>query len=145
MPVVDAEVVDAAVAAGVGATIRAPLGGKLDPALARSVTSNARVAGIGDGRFDVKILGFESFDTGGAVLMEIGATRVVVSEERGIGGNHSAVYEQFGLAVGEAQMVVVKTASNRSSAPIRPSDARGGPREGRCRTGGRPPHAPSSS
>ena len=112
VPVVDAEVVDAALAAGVGATIEVTLGGKLDPVFGEPLAVTATVGGFGGGRFDLSMLGFESFDTGKAVLLEIGAIRVVVSEKRGIGGNHPIVYEQFGLDVGDAHMVVVKTASN---------------------------------
>ncbi len=33
-------------------------------------------------------------------------------EEAGIGGNHPAVYAQFGINVADAHSVVVKTASN---------------------------------
>ena len=36
----------------------------------------------------------------------------MVSQELGIGGNHPAVYEHFGIDVAEARIVVVKTASN---------------------------------
>ena len=44
--------------------------------------------------------------------LEIGQVRLVVTEERGVSGNHPSVYEHFGLDVGAARMVVVKTASN---------------------------------
>ena len=37
---------------------------------------------------------------------------IVVSERTGIGGNHPAGYEHFGLEVADAGIVVVKTASN---------------------------------
>lgn len=112
VPVVDPETVEAAIEAGVGADIKVTIGGKLDPMFGRPLEVNARVAGIGGGRFEVAILGFESFDTGKTVLLEIGAVKVIVSEKRGIGGNHPVVYEQFGLDIGDARMVVVKTASN---------------------------------
>lgn len=112
VPMVDPETVEAAIAAGTGAEITVTLGGKLDPMFGRPLEVTAKVAGIGGGRFDVTILGFESFDTGRAVLLEIGAVKVVVSEKRGIGGNHPITYEQFGINVGDARMVVVKTASN---------------------------------
>jgi microcystin degradation protein MlrC len=60
----------------------------------------------------VLLLGFESFDMGRAVLLEIGNIRLLVTEKRGVGGNHPAVYEHFGIDVGTAHMAVVKTASN---------------------------------
>jgi len=112
VPMVDPEVVEAAIGVGVGGTLTATIGGKLDPVFGRPLDITARVAGTGGGRFRVPILGFESFDMGRAVLLEIGSVRVVVSEKRGIGGNHPIVYEHFGLDPGEAKMVVVKTASN---------------------------------
>lgn len=112
VPMVDAQAVEAAIEAGIGASLTVTLGGKLDPVFGRPLEATVKVAGIGGGRFDVSILGFESFDTGRAVLLEIGAVKVVVSEKRGIGGNHPAVYEQFGLDISDARMVVVKTASN---------------------------------
>ncbi|HIG44912.1 MAG TPA: M81 family peptidase [candidate division Zixibacteria bacterium] len=112
VPMVDPEAVEAAIEAGIGTSFTVTLGGKLDPTFGHPLEVTARVAGIGGGRFDVTILGFESFDTGRAVLLEIGAIKVVVSEKRGIGGNHPAVYEQFGLDIGDARMAVVKTASN---------------------------------
>ncbi|MFH1568955.1 MAG: MlrC C-terminal domain-containing protein, partial [Gemmatimonadota bacterium] len=109
---VDPEFVAAAVEAGVGATLTRSVGGKLDPRFGAPLQMTGRVAAIGGGRFDVQLLGFESFDLGRAVLIEIGAVRLVVCEERGIGGNHPAVYEHFGIDVGQARTVVVKTASN---------------------------------
>lgn len=112
VPLVDPEAVEVAICAGIGNTFTAPLGGKLDPVFGRPLQVTARVAAIGGGRFQVPILGFESFDMGRAVLLEIGSIKVVVSEKRGIGGNHPVVYEQFGLDVAKARMVVLKTASN---------------------------------
>ena len=46
--------------------------------------------------------------------LEVGkeAIRLVVSEFRGIGGNHPIVYEHFGVDPAKAKMIVVKTASN---------------------------------
>jgi len=112
VPLVDPEAVEAAVRAGVGSILTLPVGGKLDPVFGRPLEVTARVAAVGGGRFHVPILGFESFDMGRAVLLEIGSIKLVVSEKRGIGGNHPIVYEQFGLDIAQARMVVLKTASN---------------------------------
>ena len=112
VPLVDPEAVKAASGAGVGERLAVTIGGKLDPTFGRPLEVTARVAGIGGGRFQVPILGFESFDTGRAVHLEIGSINVVVSEKRGVGGNHPAIYEQLGLNMKDAKMVVVKTASN---------------------------------
>lgn len=112
VPMVDPEVVAGAIAVGVGGTIETAIGGKLDARFGRPVEIRARVSAIGGGRFDLNMLGFESFDMGRAVLLEVGAIKVVVSEKRGVGGNHPAVYQHFGLKIEEARMVVLKTASN---------------------------------
>ena len=108
----DPEAVAAAIAVGIGGTLTMEVGGKLDPNFGAPLSITARVAAIGGGRFEVVMLGFESFDMGRAVLLEIGAVRLVVSEKRGVCGNHPIVYEHFGIDVAEARMVVVKTASN---------------------------------
>ncbi len=112
VPMADAAVVEAAIEAGEGGTIEMAIGGKLDSTFGQPLDIVARVAGIGGGRFDINMLGFESFDLGRAVLLEIGAVRVVATEKRGIGGNHPAVYQHFGINIEDAKMVVVKTASN---------------------------------
>jgi microcystin degradation protein MlrC len=109
---VDPEAVEAAMAAGVGGTLTTMVGGKLDPNFGTPTQVTAKVAAIGGGRVDVSLLGFESYDLGSAALLEIGEIRLVVSENRGIGGNHPSVYEHFGLDVADARMLVVKTASN---------------------------------
>jgi microcystin degradation protein MlrC len=54
----------------------------------------------------------ESFDMGRAVLLEVGAIKIVVSEREGIGGNHPVVYRHFGIEPATAAMIVMKTASN---------------------------------
>lgn len=112
VPMEDPETVEAAIAVGVGGTLKITVGGKQDLMFGRPLAVTAKVAAIGGGRFDVPLLGIESFDLGRAVLLEIGAIRLLVTEKRGIGGNHPSVYEHFGLDIANARMVVVKTASN---------------------------------
>ena len=112
LSLVDPQAVEVAILADVGATVTMLVGGKQDPTFGEPLEVTARVAAIGGGRLHVPLLGFESFDLGRAVLLEIGAIRLVLNQERGIGGNHPAVYEHFGIDVGEAHMVVLKTASN---------------------------------
>lgn len=112
VPMVDPAVVETAFEAGVGATITTSIGGKLDLIFGQPLEITGKVVAIGGGRFDINMLGFESFDLGRAVLLEVGAVKVVVTQKRGIGGNHPAVYEHFGLSIADAKMVVLKTASN---------------------------------
>ena len=112
VPIVDARVVEAAIQAGVGSQITVHVGGTIDRVFARPLEVTARVAGIGGGRLYAKVIGLESFDMGRAVLLEVGSIKLVVSEYRGIGGNHPIVYQHFGLDPGQAKMIVVKTAGN---------------------------------
>ena len=112
VPIVDAHVVEAAIQAGVGSQISVHVGGKLDTVFARPVEITAKVAGIGGGRLYANVIGLESFDMGRAVLLEAGSVKIMVSEFRGIGGNHPIVYQHFGLDPSQAKMIVVKTASN---------------------------------
>jgi len=112
VPMMDPAAVGAAIEGGVGGTLTRAIGGKLDTRFGEPLEITAKVAAIGGGRLDVPLLGFESFDMGRAVLLEIGAVRLVVTEKRGIAGNHPCVWEHFGLDVADARMVVVKTASN---------------------------------
>ena len=112
VPMVDAQAVETAIAAGIGSTITVKLGGKLDPNWCSPVEVTAKVEGIGGGRIQANIIGKESFDMGQAVLLKAGSVSIMVSEKRGIGGNHPIVYRHFGVEPADAKMVVVKTASN---------------------------------
>lgn len=111
VPVVDPEVVDIAIKAGIGSTITVLLGGKLDPKYGTPTQVTATVAGIGGG-----ILNPEDermpFNVGRAALLKIGSINVVVGETRGIGVHEPVVYRHFGLEPVQAKMVVLKTASN---------------------------------
>lgn len=112
VPLVDPEVAALAHQVGVGSTINVALGGKLDPLFGKPVTVTATVAALADGILEADVIGRTSFDMGQTALLEIGSIRVVVSENVGIGGNHPAVYRRFGIEPAEADMVVLKTASN---------------------------------
>ena len=112
LALVDPEVVETAVAAGTGSEITVKLGGKLDHNFGEPVEITATVAKIGGGRIEMVIVGRESFDLGRAVLLQAGSISIVVSEFRGIGGNHPVVYRHFGIEPAEAKMIVLKTASN---------------------------------
>ncbi len=112
IPMADPEVVEEAFAAGEGGQITTMIGGKLDERFGEPVEITARVVKLGGGRINEEIVGMESFDMGRAALLEVGNIRIVVSEERAIGGNHPIVYRHFGLEPADAKMVLLKTASN---------------------------------
>ncbi|MCB0083583.1 MAG: M81 family metallopeptidase, partial [Caldilineaceae bacterium] len=112
VPLVDPDVAALAHDAEVGATLHVELGGKLDPLFGKPVRVTAKVAAVADGVLEADVIGRTSFDMGQTALLEIDSIRVVVSEHVGIGGNHPVVYRRFGIEPAEADMVVLKTASN---------------------------------
>jgi len=112
VPIPDAEAVAACIDAGVGSEITVALGGKLDNVFSSPVEVTGKVAAIGGGWLVAEVIGLDSFDMGRSVLLEVGSIKIVLSENRGVGGNHPIVYRQFGIEPAEAKMAVLKTASN---------------------------------
>jgi len=112
VPLVDPEVAALAHEAGVGATLTVKLGGKLDPLFGQPVAVTATVAAVADGPLEADVIGRTSFDMGQTALLTIGSIRVVVSAHVGVGGNHPVVYRRFGIEPADADIVVLKTASN---------------------------------
>lgn len=112
VPIPDAEAVAACIDAGLGSEVTVNVGGKLDNVFSSPVEVTGRVAAIGGGRLVAEVIGLESFDMGRSVLLEVGSIKIVLSENRGVGGNHPIVYRQFGVEPAEAKLAVLKTASN---------------------------------
>jgi microcystin degradation protein MlrC len=112
VPMVDPEAVAVAWQAGVGAEVTVAVGGKRDNLFSRPVEVTGRVAGLAEGWLSAEVVGLGAFDMGRTALLEIGPIKLVVSEFRGVGGNHPIVYRRFGIEPAEAKMVVLKTASN---------------------------------
>ncbi|MBM3957874.1 MAG: M81 family metallopeptidase, partial [Gemmatimonadetes bacterium] len=112
VPVIDPEVARRAVEAGVGGEIRVAVGGKVDRVFSEPLQVTARVAAVSGGHVEMEWVGQASCEMGRTALLEVGAIRLLVSELRGVGGTHPAVYRALGVEPAEAKMVVVKTASN---------------------------------
>ena len=112
VPMVDPEVVNIAIKAGVGSEIHVRIGAKQSADYHQPLDLTAKVLAIGGGRIEAGVIGIDSFDMGRAVLLAAGSVRIVVSETEGIGGNHPIVYRHFGIEPADAKMVVLKTASN---------------------------------
>lgn len=111
VPIIDPEVLEAAIAADVGAEITVQLGGKVDNVFSRPVTVAARVAAVSKGL--VANLGDRGVcDLRRTALLEVGQIRIVVLDHRSFAINHPLLYMHLGLDVADAKMVVVKTASN---------------------------------
>ena len=112
VPMVDAGVVETAILAGEGKEISIYIGGKLDPKFSKPIKITAEVVRIGGGILEAEVVGLSSFDMGRSVLLKVGSINIVVTQERGVGGNHPIVYRHFGLDPSKAKMIVLKTASN---------------------------------
>jgi len=112
VPVVDPEVVSAAVSAEVGSEVTVSVGGKVTATFSEPVELTARVSAIADGHVEMSWIGLDSCEMGRTVLLEAGSIKLLVSELRAIGATHPAVYEPLGVDPADAKMVVVKTASN---------------------------------
>lgn len=107
LPIVDPEVVEEAMGAGVGSTITVLLGGKRDNVFSRPVEITAKVTGASEGVRIPARVGF--YETGRTVLLEVGSINIVVSEYRGVGEIPPELYRSFGLDPAEARILVVKT------------------------------------
>lgn len=112
VPILDPEVVHTAIEAGLGSEITVSVGGKIDTVFMKPIRVTGKVTAIGGGVIKAVVSGIESFDMGRAVILEVGSIKLMVSEKRGISGNHPVVYQHFGIDPGQAKMVVVKTSSN---------------------------------
>lgn len=111
VPVVDAEAVAAAMAAGVAATITLEVGGRHDHRFSRPVRVTGRVAAVSEG-VTAEVPERGVCQLGRTALLECGAIRVVLLDSRSFAVNHPLLYTHLGVDVGQARLVVVKTASN---------------------------------
>jgi microcystin degradation protein MlrC len=112
VPLVDAPAALAATAAGIGATLELDLGRAADPTWGSPVRVTADVVAITDGAVEAPGTWFEGMRMGRSALLRVGTILVSVTERRGLGGVHPAVWTHFGVDPSQAQCVVVKTASN---------------------------------
>jgi microcystin degradation protein MlrC len=111
VPVVDAEAVAAAAAAGVPSRVTLPVGGRHDRVFSRPVELDGRVAALSEG-VTAEIPDRGVCRVGRTALVECGAVRVVLLEQRSFAVNHPLLYTHLGIDVADARAVVVKTASN---------------------------------
>jgi len=111
VPVVDSDVVNAAMSAGVGSRITVELGGKVDRVFNRPVRVTARVAAVSKG-VTCELPDRGVCDVGRTTLLEVGQVRIVVLDQRSFAINHPVLYTHLGLEIDDARIVVLKTASN---------------------------------
>jgi microcystin degradation protein MlrC len=111
VPLVDPQALQIASSAGVGAEISVELGGKFDRAFNRTVQVTGRVAAISKG-LTVDLHDRGVCDLRRTALLQVGQIRIVLLDHRSFAINHPILYTHLGLEIGDAKMVVLKTASN---------------------------------
>ena len=111
VPMVDADAVQTAITAGVGATITIDLGGKIDHVFSQPVRVTGSVAAVSLG-FTVNLHDRGVCDLQRTALLEVGSIRIALLDHRSLAVNHPVLYTHLGLDIADAKMVVVKTASN---------------------------------
>lgn len=111
VPVVDEQAVAAAFEAGVSAQVTLTVGGRHDTEFSRPVQIRGKVVALCAGlSADIPERGV--CHLGRTALVECGAVRVVLLDNRSFAINHPLLYTHLGIDVGQAKLVVVKTASN---------------------------------
>jgi microcystin degradation protein MlrC len=111
VPVIDAAAVDAAMSAGVASPVTLIVGGRHDRVFCQPVPLTGRITALSNG-VTAEIPGRGVCRFGRTALVECGAVRVVLMDERTFVVNHPLLYTHLGIDVADAKMVVVKTASN---------------------------------
>lgn len=111
IPLVDGAAARAFAAVGPGATLTRPVGGGLS-GFFEPVTITGTVRSIAPGLLYIRGLPDPEMDMGTTVIVDTGPVTLMISEHRGIGGNHPDVYRAFGVEPADHAAVVLKTASN---------------------------------
>jgi len=111
LPIVDPEAVRAAAAAGVGAEIELPVGGKLNQRFSRPVTVRGRVRTLFDGRYRYAGPMFHSVETsmGRTAVLEVGGSLFLQLTELPVWTIDPEHYRCAGLTPERAKFLVVKS------------------------------------
>lgn len=111
VPVVDPEALRAAMEVGVGGILTVELGGKVDNLFSKPVRVVAQVAAVSTG-FVVDLGDRGVCDLQKTALLAVGPLRIALLGHRSFAINHPVLYQHLGLDISDAQLVVLKTASN---------------------------------
>jgi microcystin degradation protein MlrC len=109
--IVDPQVVEKAIRAGVGATINARVGGKFDRKHSRPVPITARVRLISDGRWMTNSPGYNTgveTSMGRSVVLDIGQVRLLVAERSAMTVDPE-LYRSHGIEPLRMKIVLVKS------------------------------------
>lgn len=109
LPIVDSEVVDVAINAGVGKEISVLIGGKIDKIFNKPIEVSGKVVGFSHESLSFPFGQWGNVAMGRCAILEIGSIILFVSEFGGIGGTHPDMYKFFGLDPAEAKVIIVKT------------------------------------
>ncbi len=111
LPIVDPEAVAAAAAAGVGAEIELPVGGKLNQRFSRPVTVRGRVRTLFDGRYRYAGPMFHGVETsmGRTAVLEVGGSLFLQLTELPVWTIDPEHYRCAGLTPERAKFLVVKS------------------------------------
>ncbi len=111
IPLIERDTALRLAAAGEGAEVTLPIGGKASGFFA-PLAVTGRVRRIADGRVDLRDGRHGAIDMGRTVVFEVGPATLLVSELRGVAGNVPDVYRAFGIEPRDYRIAVLKTASN---------------------------------
>lgn len=111
IPLVDATAARAFAAAGPGVSLTRPVGGGLS-GFFEPVAITGTVRSVAAGRLFIDGLPDPEMDMGTTVIVDAGPVTLMISEQRGVGGNHPGVYRALGVEPADFHAVVLKTASN---------------------------------
>lgn len=112
VPLIEPATVDRLFAAGEGATVTLPVGGSAAKKFFTPLPVTGVVRKLADGRISVTDSHQPNIDMGRVALFQVGPVLLLVSELRGLAGNHPDIYRAFGIEPKQYRMAVVKTASN---------------------------------
>lgn len=108
LSIIDPDVIEKAIKAGLGSEITVLVGGKLDNVFSDPVQVKGRVTAISNGlELMIEKLGF--CDQRRTVLIEAGGVKLVVCEEKLAAMNHPIMYTHLGLDLEKAKLIVLKT------------------------------------
>jgi microcystin degradation protein MlrC len=97
--------------AGTGASVTLELGGRSAPFFSPLEVTGV-VRAVVDGVVELTDHAETSIDMGHTVAFDVGPVTLLVTEFAGVAGIHPAVYRHVGVEPADAQMIVMKTASN---------------------------------
>ncbi len=98
--------------AGVGATVKLPLGGDAATQFFTPIEVTGTVRFVGSGPVKLKFNHQAEVDMGRRVVFDVGPITLLITELRGVAGNVPGVYEASGVDLSQYKIAVLKTASN---------------------------------